>query len=174
MKVFDLVAKAFKKKEAKDPFTKDKAEWQYHSCLEEYCKLKNKNENEITEEEQELIWECSGLLISYFLTWLINNDFINKENASVSEDDLNAVKERKIKTTNFFGRELDYTLTKEDISDDILGFVDDYYNSGFYKDYGEYMENVSGKNVFCCEFSWDDYDNIEKIIENAYKNYKNK
>ena len=183
MGLFDSIAKAFKKGEVKEPFkkeevkesfTKDKAEWQYHSCLEEYCKLNNKKENEITEKEQEFIWECSGLLISYFLTWLINNNYINAEEADISEDAINAVKERKIKTTEFFGRELDYTLTKEDISENIIGFVDDYYNNVFYKDYPEYMEKVSGKNLFCCEFSWKDYDNIEKIIDNAYTKYKNK
>ena len=170
MGLFDSITKEFKKEEVKEPFTKDKAEWQYQSCLEEYCKLNNKKENEITEKEQ----ECSGLLISYFLTWLINNNFINVEEADISEDSINKVKERKIKTTEFLCRELDYTLTKDDISKNIIGFVDDYYNNGFYKDYPKYMEKVSGKNLFCCEFSWEDYDNIEKIIDNAYTKYKNK
>lgn len=173
MGIFDSITKVFKNKEEKPPFTSDKAEWQYQSCLKEYCKINDKKEDEITEKDEELIWECSGLHISYFLTWLINNDYLNSEESGISEEVINEVKEKKIKTTKFLGSELDYTLTREDISEDIIGFVDDYYDKCFLSDYSNYMEQ-NGKNLFCCEFSWEDYENIEKILDKAYSKYKNK
>ena len=172
MKLFESISKIFKKEEVKEPFTNDKAEWQYQSCLKEYCRINNKKEEEITEKDEEFIWECCGLLISYFLTWLINNNFFKFEDIGIDEDAINKVKNRKIKTTKFFGNELDYKLTRNDISEDIIDFVDDYYSSGFYNDYPNYMDKISCKNLFCTEFSCEDYDNIEKIINKAYLKFK--
>lgn len=148
MGIFNSIVNVFKKTEEKQPFTSDQAKWQYQSCLEEYCKLNNKKENEITEKDEELIWECSALLISYFLTWLINNNYLNPENANISQNAINEVKERKIKTTDFLGRELDYTLTREDIFEDIIDFVDGYYYKGFLIDYSNYMEKNVVKMCF--------------------------
>ena len=172
MKLFESITKVFKKDEKKEPFTKDKAEWQYESCLKEYCRSNIKNENELTEKDKEFIWECSGLLISYFLTWLINNNYLNFKDIGINEDAINEIKNRKIKTSKFFGDELDYKLSRNDISEDIIDFVDDYYSSGFYNDYPNYMDKISCKNLFCTEFSWEDYDNIEKIINKAYLKFK--
>lgn len=103
MKLFKSISKILKKEEEKEPFTIDKAVWQYQSCLKEYCRIYNKKQKEINENDEEFIWECSGLLISYFLTWLINNNYLKFQDIGIDEDTINEVKKRKIKTTKFFG-----------------------------------------------------------------------
>lgn len=152
-------------------FSMDKADWQYESCFEAYLKANNKTEDDLTEEDEDHILESSCLMIAYFITWLINNNYLVSD---ISQDDINSIKERKIKTTKILTDDFDCTLLRDDISEEILDFVDDYYYNKYTPDSVNVIQSISGKEIFLSEFSWETYDKMEELINKAFSEYKNK
>ena len=152
-------------------FSTDKAEWQYESCFEAYLKANNKTEDDLTEEDEDRILESSCLMIAYFITWLINNNYLASD---ISQEDINAVKERKIKTTKILPDDFDCTLLRDDISEEILDFVDEYYYKKYTPDSVNVIQSISGKDIFLSEFTWETYDKMEELINKAFAEYKNK
>ncbi|MBP5309892.1 MAG: hypothetical protein ILN61_03110 [Lachnospiraceae bacterium] len=148
----------------------DKAEWQYDSAMKEYCDITDKQQGELTSDDENTIWEYAGNHIAFFITWLIRHDLIgdlHHEDAE-EETDLEEVKEQKKTGMFILGKYCDMVLTDEDISEVALEFVEEYYEKQYLNDFGTVMD---GK-ILCVGFSWDDYLKVEPFIDAAYKKYK--
>lgn len=64
-------------------------------------------------------------------------------------------------------------MTREDFSDEILDFVDAYYEENYMSDYSDFMEDKLDKPVLGTAFSWEDYNAFKPVPDNAYKSYQN-
>lgn len=148
----------------------DKAEWQYDSAMKEYCEATGKQPAALTSADKDIIWEYAGNHIAFFITWLIRHDLLGDLHHEEDEEEvvLQEVKEKKKTGMHILSKYCDMVLTDEDISDDALGFVEDYYEKQYFNDFGTVMD---GK-ILCVSFSWDDYFEVEPLIDAAYKNYK--
>ncbi len=156
-------------------FTLDKAEWQYESSKKEYIEKSGISEDKITDEDIEVIWNCAANHISMFLTWLIDNDLLSEDHEE-NEEEIQKVKNREMTGFEYFEINCDLKLIRDDISDSIYQFMDDYYESksGYLGEYCDYMEKLN-KEVLATCFDWNDYEEIRKnVIDVAYNNYLNK
>ena len=142
----------FKKKERKKEhaFMHDKAEYQWESALEEYCALHG-----IAEEE------------------LNFDDFFKVE--EVDEEGCSLIREEKINGVDFLMNYCDGVLPSILMKDEILDFVDEYYEGqGYFRDYCGFIEKEMGETVLRVRFSWEMYHQFAPVIDNAYKAYKHK
>lgn len=160
--------------EKKENFRVDRAIWLWDGVCEEYCKKNHKKSKYLSDDEIELIWEYSANNIAIFLTWLIDNDFLSDIHKDL-EKDIQMVKERKMTGYDYLLNNCELSLTREDISENIIDFVDEYYNHNYIHDYCSYIEYTLKKEVFETKFSWDDYYKIkENVIDVAYKKFLDK
>lgn len=160
--------------EEKENFSVDRAIWLWDGVCEEYCKKNHKKLKNLSDGEIDLIWEYSANNIAIFLTWLIDNDFLSDIHKDL-EKDIQMVKERKMTGYEYLLNNCELSLTREDISENIIDFVDEYYNHNYIHDYCSYIEDTLKKEVFETKFSWDDYYKIkENVIDVAYKNFLDK
>ena len=153
------------------PFECDKVKYYWDKACSIYCEQYKKTVETLTEEDKDMIWEYSAHHILIFLTWLIENEFLS----DLYKDDqyeIDMIKQKKMSGFEFLMNNLDGALLREDISKEVIGFVDSYYFHAFLKSYSDYMENALNKRVLGTVFSWDDYDKIKvELIDVAYNNY---
>jgi hypothetical protein len=149
-------------------FKIEKAEWQFDSVIDEYCNTNNKNKDELSNEEIDKIWCYAGMHISYFLTWIIKNDFLS-DDYDEDQEMLDDIKEDKISGCEFL-KFVDYTITREDFKDEIKKFLDDYYDSGKYID--DYFRIVNKESIWCNPFYIDRYYELEKAINQRLLEFK--
>lgn len=149
----------------------DKSKYHYDSACEKYCEQYDKRKEELNDEDLEIIWEYAGNHIAIFLTWLIEYDFFIGEEGEGLEDEIREVKDRKI-TGDAFLSGLDEVLVKDDISDNVYDFIDDYYDVKYLEQYRSFMKKNRKKNMYETVFSWEDYDALKPIIDEAYHNFQ--
>ncbi|MFV0344254.1 MAG: hypothetical protein ACK5JH_15430 [Anaerocolumna sp.] len=82
------------------------------------------------------------------------------------------IKNEKIKGIDFLMNNCDGVLSREDLSDEIIDFVDSYYNAHYLDDYCNCMENKLNRTVLGIGFSWEDYNIFKHVIDKAYMDYK--
>lgn len=152
----------------------DKSEYHYDSACRKYCEQYNKKKEDLNDQDKVIIWECAGNHIAIFLTWLIEHDFFIGEAGENIDDVIREVKERKITGREFLADYLDETLVRYELSDKVYGFIEDYYNDQYFKQYSCFIEKNLNKSVYGTVFSWKDYDMVKNIIEEAYDNFRDK
>ena len=148
----------------------DKAEWQYDSALKEYLARTGKEKAELTEEDESIIWKCAGNHIAFFLTWLIRRDLIGDMHLEEANEkaDLEAVKNQQKTGMDIFEKYCDMSFTDEDVAEDVLGFVQDYYDKRFLDDY---CSCISQDKILQTTFNWSEYLRVEPLIDDAYEDY---
>ena len=155
-------------------FTAYKAEWEWDSAAEEYCRVLGKTSEALTDNEKTKIFEYAGTPASYFLAWLIKRDFVSEYfKSNVGEEYINNIREEKENPVELFGN-MDFVLSRDDISENVLKFVNlyfDYYGYGSIYDYMyDYYETIrdDNKTYYFTEFSWEKYHILEDKINRAY------
>ncbi len=162
-----------KDKEKEHVFVHDKAEYQWESAVEEYCALHGIAEeeldfDELDEETETVIWEFAGNHIAFFLIWLIQNDFYKAE--EIDEEGLRLIKEERIGGVDFLMNYCDGVLPSIFMKDEILDFVDEYYEgNGYFRDYCKFIEEEMRETVLRVRFSWEMYHQFAPVIDNAYQ-----
>lgn len=155
---------------SRNKFDFDKVEWQYETANEIYCQEFHKSENELTEEDMSVIWENAANHTAFFLTWLIDNDFLNKLHEECA-DDIKSVKNRSMTGYEYLSKNCDMVLSREDLSRKIVKFADTFYYD-YMGEYCEYMEEKLNRVVLGTRFLWEDYDVIKtEIIDVAYSKF---
>lgn len=59
-------------------FDFDKAKWTWDPAAAEYCRIHGKTLEELTEYDNDKIYDYAGNNIAYFLTWIIKNDLYSE------------------------------------------------------------------------------------------------
>lgn len=147
----------------------DKAEWQYASAQKEYCEKTGKTPDELTEQDEEIIWDYAGNHIAFFVTWLLRHDFLGGLHTEDEREAkfIEAVKDQEKSGMDFFRKYCDMSFTEEDVSFLVSDFVRDYYSNDYFDDYCDHMD---GK-ILTTAFSWDDYLGLEPVIDKAFERY---
>lgn len=149
----------------------DKAEWQYNSAKQFYCEKFEKDPKDLTEDDEDIIWEYAGNHIAFFITWLIRRDLIG--NLHLEDDnekkDLEAVKNMQKTGMDIFSKYCDMTFTEEDVADTAMPFVNSYYEDTYM---GDYCDQLGEEKILTSTFSWNDYLKVESVIDQAYMDFE--
>lgn len=167
-----------------------KAKWAWDDAAKEFCTLRNKSLEQLTDEENGIIYKYACSPIAYLLVWVIKHNYYNEEfvnNNILSE--IEKIKNEQECPTDFVSDSLDCVVTRDDFAEGILPFIDYYYtcdeprcrgdsvelprteNSiGFFDDYYAVVGKPN-KMFYCIDFSWKLYHELEKRIDKAYSYY---
>ena len=167
MGVFDFLKINNDTKNKKFDFVK--AECQYDSALKAYCKEMKKKAKDLDDEDIDIVWEYASDYIGILLTWLISNNYFIDVSKNFSAD-INLVKRERMTGTEFLLKNLDGTLSRENISEDIIDFIDFYFDL-YVKDFCGIMKVDYQKSCYTT-FDWQEYDAITEIVNSRYEEYK--
>ena len=84
-----------------------------------------------------------------------------KDEAEVNE--LNLIKKREKTGFDFLMNFCDGCITEEDVLEEVLPFVKEYYSDSYLDDYS----SIVPKELEAC-FSWEDYESIARLISENY------
>lgn len=167
-------------------FSADKAKWRWDAAAKEYCRLYHKMQEELSGEDNGRIYEYAGSPIAYFLAWIIKRDFYSEEFLQEhGMQEIEAIKTETGSPAELLACGMDYVLRRENMSEQILPFVDYYYESSELKrmrngrprtermqtyedDYYAVIRNPQ-KLFYCIDFSWDVYHKIEERLDRRYQ-----
>lgn len=160
-------------------FECDGAAWTWESAAEEYCRIHGKTLEELTEYDNDKIYDYAGNNIVYFLTWIIKNDLYSEYfRQEYGMDMIGEIKNEKTNPVEFFGAYMERFFSVDDLSERILPFMNSYYvleascRNGKYRYYwDDYYETIRNDDhiVYCIDFSWDIYHRLEEKINERYK-----
>lgn len=145
----------------------DRADWHWDDAEKLYCETNNIT-GELTEEQENEIWLLAGNHIGLFLRWIIDRGFQGED---ADPDSCDKVRRGLMSGTEYLMQWCDGKLWDEDICDDVLPFVKEYYENGdqFFKDYGD-----------CCGIDMpaygfisgdEDFLRLKERIDEAYAKY---
>ncbi|MCQ2142896.1 MAG: hypothetical protein MJY56_02375 [Bacteroidales bacterium] len=155
-----------------EPFTVDKAKWQFDTAMTLYCEKTGKSVEELAEPDTDIIWDRASNHCSMFLTWAIMRDYCGSIHLSEEPESVEKVRQREMTGTEFFIKYCDCSLCREDFAECILPFVDSYYFSRYITDYCKLADKQLKKDPLTFSFCWADYDIVEKALDKAYRHWK--
>ena len=155
-----------------------------------YCKKYGKAREELTDEDESIIWDWAYDEISYLLAWIFENGYYNPD---YTEPDLAELEEKIAKREAIPSDYMNYDASVFDgnIKDEVFDFVCEYLdNSQYIKGHhvaasgmiiGAYFAEVEAfakehlnAPLLGFSFTWEDYDAFKGHIEEAYAKYKSK
>lgn len=149
----------------------DKVDYQFETALENYCRIFGKNADDpdsLSEEELDEVDLFAGNHIGFFMTWIIKHNF---EGEFFHKEDIETVRNETMSGTEFIIEYCDGKFLGFSVSEEILGFVSDYYENQYLDDYSQWVINSLGKAPLEFIGTWEDYHKFEHIIDNAYNSY---
>ena len=155
----------------KEVFSHDKAEWQWDNAMEAYIAQYDLDEDwEPTEEEEDIIWSYAGLHIEMFLAWVIKHGLLSDFHMEDDADEVAAVAGEEVSVHSFFVELCDCTLSRDDVAEQLYGFLDAYYPT-YITEFTEWLEKVRNKPALGTAFDWADYHAFEPVLDVAYRKY---
>lgn len=167
----DLIKKEYIEKEHNCCF--DKVDYQFETAFENYCRMFGKNADDpdsLNEDEFDKIYQYAGNHIGFFMAWIIKHNF----EGEIFHDDpegIEAVINETMTGTEFVLEYCDGKLWGCDVSDEIFGFVRDYYENQYLIEYSQWVIDSLGKVPLEFIGTWEDYHKFEHVIDKAYNNY---
>lgn len=170
--------------EPKDGLRSYKVEWVWDDACKVYCKNTGKDPDDLTEEENDEIYELAGNDAALFLTWIIKRGFFEAENYYAGDDHsidkrVDEVKRKESTGSDFLCNVCDYKLSGDDFSEEAAGFAGDYFQhdgdhecGDFAEDYRSFITTKLGKELYTVKFSWEEFDAFKPYIDKAYRKYK--
>ncbi len=156
-----------------EPFESDNAQWYFDASMDIYCRKTGKAPDSLTEDDAEIIYGWASTHMAMFLTWAIMRGEAGTVHVEDEPQALQKVRLREMTGTEFLSRYCDCRLWKEDFSQDILPFVQQYYMQ-YLVDYPKFARGTLGKEEFSFPFSWEDYDAVQKFLDGKYARWKKK
>ena len=154
-----------------------KVEWLWENACEVYCKNHGKNPAELSDEENEEIYDLAGNDAALLVTWVILHDFFVAEDEDM-EKSFEEVKNKELTGIDFLGGECDYKLSRSDFSEEIIGFIDDYFAydgahgcGDFEEDYKTFVTEDLKKELYAVRYDWEEYEAFKDYIDRAYQKY---
>lgn len=110
--------------------------------------------------------------IGYYLTWLVDNNLFDHHNNLIAITEIQKIKNRTIKGTQFLKEFLDGVLIDEDLTAIGNEFSYYYYEKGTYFD--DYFEVLCEDlpTIYHIQDSWENYNKIKPIIDKRYNDWK--
>lgn len=153
MGLFDIFKRKAKRVENKHVFDKAK----FHDNSIQQLGL---------DEEQSFVH--TGL----FFAWLVNNELVSDFFVEEAGNEIKKLKARKISPSKIY-MNWDGVLLGEMLNDKGFNFALSYFDfekGNYIADY-ENVFNVTGDQVFTVKDTWDNYDKIRPVIDEAFKKW---
>ena len=155
-----------------------------------YCEKFGKSQEELTDEDENIIWDWTYNEISYILAWIFENGYYNPDDTEPDLAELaGKIARREAIPSDYMN--YDASFFEGNVKDEALDFVHEYLeNSEFIKGHhvpksgmiiGAYFAEVEAfakerlnAPLLGFPFTWEDYDAFKGHIDEAFAKYKTK
>ena len=155
-----------------------------------YCEKFGKSADEITDEDENIIWDWAYDEISYILAWIFENGYYNPEETEEGLAELaEKIAKREAIPSDYMN--FDASFFEGNVKDEALDFVNEYLsNSEYIKGHnvaksgmiiGAYYAEVEAfakerlnAPLLGFPFTWEDYDAFKGHIDEAFAKYKSR
>ena len=159
-----------------------KAKWLWDEIEEEYKQQVGYDETTKTyenflEEHADTIYIYCCTYIAYLFAWLVKHNGIENDYLAEMKVTFEGILCEEENPAEKIYYEMDGALMRADISDTMLGFLDDYYEAipnsikpCYQSDYEDIVQSSCGDR-HCVDFSWNLYHTFEKVLDERYDTY---
>lgn len=148
----------------------DRYDWHFDSAVEIYCDETGKTNDQLTGDDYAIIENRAAAHIGFFIAWIIKHGYIGTE-TEPSPEAVEAVKNERMTGAEFLMSQCDGKFWDEDVAEEILPFVEKYYER-YTTEYSGFISERLGKETYSFEGTWEDYRIIEELIDQLYMEYK--
>lgn len=149
---------------------KYKGEYFWDGAAKEYRKKNGKKaDDQLTPEEEQLIYGYTMMPVVYFFAWMLKNDFLNEE--TYTAEDKEKVAKHEMTPLELISS--DCYLSEEDLKRKILTFARAYTkgdDSQMIDDYTDVLDDPYGY-FFCVDFSWEACDKVGAMLDERKKEW---
>ncbi len=141
-----------------------------------YCKQFEKHTSQLTEEDEEIIWQYTCDDFSYLMAWIIEKDFYqpcedeDEEEAIESRAYAAKIKAREALPSDFIRDNGGYFM-EDEVKETARKFVKEYYNGKYLDEVRSFAKDKRGAELYGFPFRWEDYDEFKPVIDKAFKEY---
>ncbi|WP_028544409.1 hypothetical protein [Paenibacillus taiwanensis] len=125
----------------------------------------------------DLTKEAAYTATGMFITWVINNNWFTGEMEQQFHAEIEQVKKRQLTGAEFYRKCLDGVFSTQELSDDIIPFVNQYLDiqNDIYTA-EDYVQTLQGDKptFYHIANTWENYDLIEPVIERRYQQFQGK
>ena len=147
-------------------------ELSFEAAQEQYCKQTGKSAEELTEADDEIIWDYAYAQITYLFAWIAEHDFyeaIEGDYPYLAEM-VGKIRTREISPTAYIA-ENQGTIFEGNIKEQALGFVKGYMNGTYFAEVETFAKEHLNAEMFGFPFRWEDYDIFKSHIDEAYAKF---
>ncbi len=146
----------------------DRADWHWDNAYDLYIK-KHSISGDLTDEQTNEIYLLAANHIGLFLRWIFDNGF---EGEDTDEEGAERVRNGEISGAEYLLGWCDGKFWDVDVSENILDFVNEYYDCYFH----DYTYCLTSPDRPCYSFisGDEDYGKIAPFIDNAYHSFLKK
>jgi len=120
--------------------------------------------------------EAGATHAGMFIAWVILSGNVGEELEEIlEENELKKITEREMTPGQFFLSFCDGKFTDSDVSEEIHGFIDTYFdfeNGSYLTDYEEKL-GQGLPSLYYIPDTWESYDVISPVIDKRFKEWKN-
>ena len=150
----------------------DRIDVYYDQALRAYCETHGKTEDDLSEDQIDELWRYAGNHIGLFMTWIICNHFEGSIHQDIPEV-LEQVRTGELLGVDFVLQYCDTKFWGEDFCDEIYDFVDQYYETQYFKEYSEWVVNELHDLPFELIATWKEYQAFAPVIDKAHEEFQN-
>ena len=151
----------------------DRMDWYYEKALEKYFEVQGSCELLLTDEEETEVARRAANHIGLFLTWVIRRNLEGELHREEFPKALEEVRTGALPGVDFFLRECDGKFWDEDVSPELLPFVEEYYGGGqYWTDYVGWVLDELGDLPLEFVAGWEDYLKLEPLLDRAYEAFR--
>ena len=153
-----------------------------------YCEKFGKTAEELTDEDETVIWDWAYDEISYLLAWIIENDYYNPEDENEGLVELaKDIRHRKAIPSDYMNYEAPFY--ERNVKPEVRDFINEYISNSVYIGghnlakagdiIGAYSTEVEAfakerlnAPMLGFPFTWEDYDAFKVHIDEAFNKYQ--
>jgi len=162
-----------------EPLYRNKG-YTFDNAREIYLKQIGKSTEELTQEDERIIWGYAYDDFAYLLAWIIENDYYrpskewDEDIAREEKAFVKKIKLRKALPTDYLDGNEGYFMEDEVKDPCAYIFVKDYYNGRYLEDVKDFAKEKLNSELYGFPFRWEDYDVFKGRIDKSFEIYKRK
>lgn len=150
----------------------------YDIACKLYCRQHGKDADSLTEEEKEIIRDCSFDDFSYLLAWIVEKDFyqnsedyepVSEEESKQLESFLAKIKSHTMLPSEFLDGSDGYFM-EDEVKEKARTFVKEYFKGSYPDEVKAFAKEHLNAELYGFPFRWEDYEAFKGRIDEAYRN----
>ena len=148
----------------------------YDIARELYCKQTGRKAEDLSKEDESVIWQYSYGDFTYLPMWIIENNYFqptkdfDEDDALEAKDLVSKIKRREEFPTAYLEAYEGYFM-EDSVKKKVRAFVIGYYKDSYENEVKKFAKEKLNSELYGFPFRWEDYDAFKVHIDEAYQKW---